>query len=153
MDSGWALVIGAGIALIGSAVVPWIRESLQSRRREEGERRAELAIAITAVANHLSAVGKRVVRKKPWTNQRIDAVASVLKLGLLLKPQEVAIERMTDAALLAVTKGKNRSVGLYLQLMGKWYRGEIKPGAALEMYQLGIERPKVENEEASPGAA
>lgn len=33
MDSGWAVVLGAVIALAGSAVIPWIRESRAERRR------------------------------------------------------------------------------------------------------------------------
>jgi hypothetical protein len=140
MDSGWALVIGAGIALFGSAIVPWVKETIQAERREEAERRAALASAIAAVADHLSAVGKRVVRSKGWANERIDAIAALLKLGLLLKPDEVAIERMSDAALTAVSQGKGRSVGLYLQLVGQWYRGEIKPDEAFGLYELGMEQ-------------
>ncbi|MEV8250488.1 hypothetical protein AB0O87_06150 [Microbacterium sp. NPDC076768] len=35
MDSGWAVVLGAVIALAGSAVIPWIREARAAQRRQE----------------------------------------------------------------------------------------------------------------------
>lgn len=46
MDSGWAVVLGAVIALTGSAIVPWIREALSDRRRRAADARERLVVAI-----------------------------------------------------------------------------------------------------------
>ncbi|WP_146008228.1 hypothetical protein [Microbacterium sp. UMB0228] len=46
MDSGWAVVLGAVIALAGSSVIPWIREALASARlrKERSQERLNDAI-------------------------------------------------------------------------------------------------------------
>ncbi|GAB6859090.1 hypothetical protein [Microbacterium xylanilyticum] len=62
MDSGWAVVLGAVIALAGSAIIPWIREGTEAQRaRAEAQKEglqsaivellsvnAEMAVAVVA---------------------------------------------------------------------------------------------------------
>lgn len=53
MNSGWAVVLGAVIALMGSAIIPWIRDSRTAarRRREDAETRRNTAIVDLIAAN------------------------------------------------------------------------------------------------------
>lgn len=49
MDSGWAVVLGAVIALAGSSVIPWIRESIAAVRLRAADARTRRNTALIAL--------------------------------------------------------------------------------------------------------
>jgi hypothetical protein len=135
MDSGWAIVIGAGIALFGSAIVPWVKETIQTERREEAERRVAQGSAIAALADEIAALTDRVVNEKLAVRQKSRAFIAAHKVGLLLRPADAPIERMAETAIDAIGGSKMSSLGPYLRLMSAWHRGEITAAAAQREYQ------------------
>lgn len=58
MDSGWAVVMGAAIALVGSSIIPWIRDTAAERSARTLAQQQYLRDAViemlTADAAHLS---------------------------------------------------------------------------------------------------
>jgi len=86
MDSGWAVILGAVIALIGSSVVPWVRDALGDRR----------------------------VQARAATGRRHDAVVSLLEanssLGFAFAIQD------NDRTLAAVKARSRAAVQLLLEL-------------------------------------
>lgn len=57
MDSGWAVILGALIALTGSALIPWLRESRTKAREREDQARDRKHDAIVELLAHNSALG------------------------------------------------------------------------------------------------
>ncbi|PRB09245.1 hypothetical protein CQ047_11240 [Microbacterium sp. MYb72] len=49
MDSGWAVILGAIIALVSSAVLPWIRDAVAARRADRIARKSALEASIRRV--------------------------------------------------------------------------------------------------------
>ncbi|KQR39204.1 hypothetical protein [Microbacterium sp. Leaf159] len=83
MDSGIAVIVGALIALTGSSVVPWVRESLKARQDQQRDRRQRLresvvhvlaANQMVGVALHLK-IADRVVAS---LQERSTATAELL---------------------------------------------------------------------------
>ena len=92
MDSAWAVIVGAAIALVGSVATPWIREAVEGNRRraevvreDARVRKQELGVAIH---NFMEALVEQFAGHE---RKGIDQVAlskrslmTSLDLGLLL---------------------------------------------------------------------
>ncbi|WP_158207730.1 hypothetical protein [Clavibacter michiganensis] len=95
MDSGFAVIVGAALALVGSSVVPWIRESLQEKTRREREYAAELRTVTFAA---LEALGDSVLIKQPTDDFILtrSVAERLLRLAMTVRaadrPMSVVIE-------------------------------------------------------------
>ena len=57
MDEGWAVILGATIALAGSSLIPWLRESLSARTTARAESSRQLTEALIELLGANAAVG------------------------------------------------------------------------------------------------
>lgn len=83
LDSGIAVIIGALIALTGSAVVPWVRETLKDRQVQKRDRQQRLRESVVRVlaANQMAGFAlqlKDVDRVVTSMSDRSTATAELL---------------------------------------------------------------------------
>lgn len=134
MDQGWAVVVGAVIALVGAIGAPWLRDAVTRRRSMERERQELLR---DAIAEHLDAVilaHGRSASASERTDLILRAHVAGVKLALLLNSKEVIIEQIGEEAIAlapAIDTGEDvRIKGLvlvtaYQMTVLGWVRGEI----------------------------
>jgi hypothetical protein len=140
MDSGWAVVIGAVIALVASIVTPWIKDGLERKHREHSESRAAVASALRLVAN-AGASYSTVMRGDGKHDEGVRRAAisalsvSVMELGLLLASKDAPIERMAREMIRAIQANSAGSLGVFTIAAAEWYRGELSADAALASYR------------------
>lgn len=102
MDSGWAVVMGAAIGFIGSALLPWIRNEFEDRRHrayDASARRREAVVELLA-ANAMLAwatISKEYEHIPAALERRYRAGASLL-LELPLAERET-IRRLLNGSL------------------------------------------------------
>jgi hypothetical protein len=140
VDNGWAVVIGASIALIGSAVVPWVRESLQARGTAARKRESDIASALTKLGTTLGAASAAMVMQNEKGAYNIAmAWAVCLELELLLKPTEKDIATLGREAVRAVLAHDGRpSLAAYSEAAAAWHRDRMAPAAALELFRTTL---------------
>ena len=143
MDSGWAVVIGAAIALIGSSVVPWVRENVRERTQAARTRRAEIADALTRVGGALGETARAVILKTPESMSTVaSAWATLLELELLLDKSEGDIATIGREALQLVFSGDSRGApAAYARAVAAWHRDGVTPAEALELFKSLILAP------------
>lgn len=93
MDSGWAVILGAVIALIGSSVVPWIRDASEGRRAQARATTARRHDAVVSLLEANSALGFAfAVADNDRTLTAVQARSrAAVQLLLELPPRERAI--------------------------------------------------------------
>ncbi|MFJ4174016.1 hypothetical protein [Microbacterium sp. NPDC089696] len=145
------------IALIGSALVPWLREAFTERRAERRRIDRAKEQAIKDIVHALTKLAGSYATLEPDERLRQeeavqDALTS-LELILTLKEQPIASlleQAFRDAAtqdpsLRAVSKGATPPV------LGAWFRGGVTPEEALAMYDR--HRAKSLEDDAAAAAA
>lgn len=148
MDNGWAVVIGATIALIGSAVVPWIREQLTARERLRRERRTALADAIRDLIAVSGACLEEGMNALKFAAE-VEPVRA--RLSLLLDSSESEIDEFTMSAIRAMMRHEDDRIAAigFVHLsrsLPRWLRGELSPK---EAQALLIDAIREEEEAAS----
>ncbi|MFB7844037.1 hypothetical protein [Microbacterium sp. NPDC056052] len=104
MDSGLAVILGAVIALVSSAVIPWIRDALTEKRAERARRNRAIDKSIRDLTHALVARSyARPLTRMDQAALDIDARDLLTRFDLLLdgrhEPLSVAIDQaFQDAA-------------------------------------------------------
>jgi len=146
MDSGWAVVIGASVAFLGSLVgtvaAPWIARSHERRIRMEEGREAEMRRIILQIFR--TAIAVRTGHATP--DERVSALTQVVELDTWLKPDEWQIEFVMNKTLVVgsenpVTKHFDTALVSASDLVIRWLRGEMTAADVGTLWQkaTGIE--------------
>lgn len=104
MDGGWAVVLGAVIALTGSALIPWVREAISARRAEKARVDRALERSIREVVHVLATISHSRPLSMPEIGKLdVEARDAVTAFDLLLdgrsQPVSVALDlAFSDAA-------------------------------------------------------
>ena len=135
MDSGWAVVVGASIALVGSAVVPWVRESLTARSVATRKRQRDIAAALVKLGNAIGKMQSAILMKNAsQVNDISTAWAVLLELELLLKTSEKDIAILGSECLSRALKGE-AILPLYVDVVSSWQRDGVSPAEALARFK------------------
>lgn len=152
MNSGWAVIAGAAIALIGSVATPWIREALEAKRRrteiireDARTRKRELGVAIhdfmealvEQFASHNVTGADQVALSK-------RSLMTSLDLGLLLESPDMPIATVVASAAGTVATGNDaalKAVNSLTSVLSAWRRGQISAWEALDSYRLDTGLP------------
>ena len=131
MQEGWAVVIGAAIALVGSIGAPWLTGRVDAGRRRREARRDALRLAIgdfIELTVRAYAGGQDAEQRRMSHN--LASVAAT-RVALLLEGDEAVIEQIGDEALDAAVlrppgdpEGMMR-LGAYQSAVHRWFRGEL----------------------------
>lgn len=169
MDSSWAVVIGAGIALVGSVLAPWIKDALdRSHRTRESNRAAVSAslLRIAASAPECAVARIRLLRASDpsdrfglsllLTEKTLQADRAVFELGLLLTKKDGPMETMARLVVNAA-EGDHPTIELvrFTQASARWYRGELGAKEALNDFQSKTrkDRQRISDLESAEDAA
>ena len=149
MDSGWAVVLGAAIALVGSAIVPWARDAVTDRRTRELDRQKALANASEEVVR-LAAWRFEPIANLNWQHETSKRGLALTRLGLLLNRGEVEIQELVERAFtsLAGEDGQFRA-GVYLRMASRlreWHRGEISARDAWDTFAAEVDAEERERD-------
>ncbi|QYF74140.1 hypothetical protein [Cryobacterium sp. PAMC25264] len=162
MDSSWAVVIGAGIALLGSVFAPWLKDSLERRHlQREGNRSAvsRSLLRITAAAPDVALA--RLQAANSNTTPKTEAVKSIVnlalkqseasqavfELGLLLSARDAPLETMARSVINAAAGKDDFSVEVicFTQTAARWYRMELSAKDALSSFKSDVIRYRAQN--------
>ncbi|MGX5681105.1 hypothetical protein [Schumannella luteola] len=102
MQEGWAVVVGAAIALLGSVLAPWVTSRVDGDRSRRQARRDALRAAI---GDHIELIVRaNAAGQSPDERRASFNLASVAgsRLALLLEDREVAVEDIGDHTLEAL---------------------------------------------------
>ncbi|NVN00775.1 hypothetical protein [Arthrobacter sp. SDTb3-6] len=159
MNSAWAIVVGAIIALVGSVVTPWIREALETKRRQAEIDREDVHVRKqetgVAIRNLMEAFMEQyTARGIPGYDAATLAKRSLmttLDLGLLLVLSDLAIAPIVSSAGEVISTGSPSApkvIDSLTSVLTAWRRGQISDWEALDAYRrdTGLE-VFVENEE------
>lgn len=146
LDSGWALIFGAVIALAGSVFAPWIRDASQRRHVQEEQLRDEQRKALLAYQD--SALVLLRMRSVPDADYDRGAVLSDLhrddaRLQLCLPKKDAAIgDIVSDLTVRVSAKDAQDdrwyALGGYRAVTSHWFRHQITADEALREYTQGL---------------
>lgn len=123
MDPGLAVILGATIGILGSAVVPWIRDALGQRDALKREERRALADAIRDLIQACA----RMVNKKVDRDAWVDIEEATARFALVAPPTDSAIVEFVAVATNRIQGRKLDGQDAYIVLtyeLPRWYRGE-----------------------------
>ncbi len=165
MNSAWAIVVGAIIALTGSVATPWIREALETRRRQAEIDREDVRVRKqetgVAIRNLMEAfMDQYAAHGVPG----YDAAALVkrslmmtLDLGLLLDGLDLAIAPIVSSAGEVIATGSPsalKAINSLTSVLTAWRRGQVSGWEALDAYRCDTDLEVfVENEERHRASA
>lgn len=142
LDSGWALIIGAAIALIGSVAAPWLKDAAERKHIRARELREEQRQALIAFQGSVVAL-LRVRILRPTGIDLGEALGDlhrdVARMQLCLPEKDAPIGSIVDDLTMRVSEpdlddGRWNALGLFRSVTSRWYRREIGAGAAVEHY-------------------
>lgn len=154
MDSGWAVVIGATVAFIGSIIGSvfgprWAANQDRQARREEARRDAirdallEISTGFNAMRNHRLTGGAS-------PSAFAQTMQGIGRLGLNLQSSEAQIEQIALSNLQIIQRGDEAqmaaALGAWQQIAHRWYRGEIPEGRLPEQAQAELDKTHAEAE-------
>lgn len=149
MDSGLAVVLGAVIALAGSSLIPWLRESLSERRTREERRRQERDDALVELLAKNAHFGMATALSEKEVISAAFEARSRAATRLLLLSDDVA-ERRTLAALLnkslpLSTKDDKRgavgtSIAALQDVLVRWAAGDLTSAELSGAYDEAVAR-------------
>jgi hypothetical protein len=140
MNSAWAIVIGAAIALVGSIGAPWVKEAVERRSRRTESRREQLQVAIEEFVDHIGTIiGDRAAGV---ATSRSLALSTATRIALLLDEKDAVVDQMLPAVVIAATQGLHESaaLGAFQASIHPWYRGDLSAQAALDMFVENLEK-------------
>ena len=141
MDSGWAVVLGAVIALVGSAVLPWAREWFTDGRAERRRVEQAKAAAIKDVVHALTKLATVLPSSDGETREQLEGAAqdAMTSLELLLALREQPVAAMLEAAFSDACSSDMRlrpiAKAAVPPLLGAWFRGGFSPLEVEASYQ------------------
>jgi hypothetical protein len=142
MDSGTAVVYGAAIALVGSAVIPWIREEVQQRgqRRREYDRelRAATRDAMQGL-NEMFYVYGTPIKAKNAIHQQVQR----LWLAMVVRRQDRPISHLIDRVASNLVEPDEyvrlASIKALADVLPQWFRRECKTSEVVRLYEREYE--------------
>lgn len=139
MDSGWAIVVGACIALVGSIGAPWLREWASHRADEKRARQDDLRGYIVELIERLTDVLIAIRNGKPTGFAKAAAATTGTKIALLLTRHETAIERMIATTINQLSKeDPGKYISALQSQLHRWYRGEVTADDALLSFRTTL---------------
>jgi hypothetical protein len=143
MDSGWAVVLGAGIALLGTAFVPWLKDAFDRRVRLNDEHNRALTEAIreviecaiewTLLPKHNSVPMRRTIGAREYR--------AVAWLELLLNKRErpilnLILDAMSDIRTIHTDPiSAEISIAALMTQLGDWHRGMTTASEAHDRFE------------------
>jgi hypothetical protein len=160
MTDGWAVLLGAVIALVGSVVAPWIREALAAKRRraeierkDSRARKRELGVTIRELLDSLLELHVKGGSNKgeAFAARLKRVMMAALDFGLLLEQSDQAIVSIVSDANVAIMNSEDTAVSALTSLtsvLPAWRRGTITAWEALTRYRAATGRPvEIEDED------
>lgn len=141
MDQGWAVVLGAVIALTGSALVPWIREAVTAKGVRDRERDERVRTAVIDLLSANAAQAAALTTKEDGAF--IAAVADRARAAAALLIELPAEDRAGLApAIKAGSAGSDaRDVLAALQhVLTAWTAGDLASADAESAYRTELAR-------------
>lgn len=126
MDSGWAVVIGAVVAFVGTVVGPVILDSRTRRSERENARRTEIAALIPELIELLWMLPKEAAHR--------GEAGKLMRLSVLLNADEAPIARIFVGAATPPNRTHSPSQGALSEVIPDWFRGAITPRQAAERF-------------------
>lgn len=140
MDSGWAVVLGATIALVGSAIVPWIREATGRRTSQNSARRNSLQKLIPRILELITQHIENVHMKMWAQNLAAKETRAMVQLSLLLRPDEWKVAAiLMQASMHADKDDAARFLGAATAAMSAWFSGAQTLNAAARGFEDSTE--------------
>jgi hypothetical protein len=139
MNSAWAIVIGAAIALVGSIGAPWVKEAVERKSRRAESRREQLRLAIEEFIEQVSSVvGDRAAGHLP---SRTPALSTATRIALLLDEKDAPVEQMLPVVVIAAKDGVHEAaaLGAFQAAVHPWFRGDISSKTALDAFVKQLE--------------
>ncbi len=128
MDSGWAVVLGAVIALIGSSVVPWVRESLAERSQATRARDERRRTAMVEVIETTSAGVAALMMDDDPAFVSAYSARSAAMTRLMLECDEADRRHLWDVNTRAAGKSRRNApeaARAFHLVMMDWYAGIV----------------------------
>lgn len=139
MDNGWAVVLGAAIALIGSALIPWVREAMQASRTEKARVDRAIETGIREVVHSLMTIANsRPMSITEIGKLEIEAQDTVTSFELLLRADDHPLTSTLDLAFTDAASKDERlrilaKAAMPIYLTG-WRNGVYSPREVKEKY-------------------
>lgn len=133
MDSGWAVIIGAAVAFVGSIFGSvfgprWAANHDRAQRREESRRDA-IREALLDITDGFNSMQNYRLSGGTTPSGFARTMQGIGKLGLNIHTSEAAIEQIALANLKLIQIGDHAhmsaAIGSWAQISHRWYRGEI----------------------------
>jgi hypothetical protein len=142
MDSGWAVVVGATVAFIGSIIgtvlAPMWTAARDRAIRHEDDRREATRLAIIAITRGLGRM-KQVRFDGRRESAFEETILAVTELALQLDPADEPIEHLATATINIVQNGTLEQVATAISVWQttahRWYRDEIPGKEVIERAQ------------------
>ena len=132
MDSGWAVVLGAAIALIGSAVIPWIREAATRKQISAHETQSAVSRATLAVIRE----GARFHAGNSQIGRREFVIA---RFRMLVPAEDRDISKLVELAFTSISDPDRDIRGTayvaMADMLPAWFRHEQKASQLLSDFQ------------------
>ncbi|MCP2030339.1 hypothetical protein L1277_000403 [Okibacterium sp. HSC-33S16] len=127
----WGVAIGAIVSLIASVIVPWIRDSIGSRRRLRdqiaSERRSWLMACLAALLEHRQERGNRQVANSGSSQARFGAALNELTVRLTSEEQPVLDVLLAMFSMVQEPRrGVENMIGEAMAVLTLWARGDLK---------------------------
>lgn len=124
----WGVVIGALLSLIGTVIVPWIRDSAERRRAERERLATERRDLLLAAMAALLTMRQRPVGDPLRGEAQANFGARLNELTVRLTPEEQPILDVL-VLMLSMVQGRTRDiadmVGEAMLVLTLWARGDI----------------------------
>ncbi|WP_137750131.1 hypothetical protein [Microbacterium sp. SGAir0570] len=137
MDSGWAVVLGAVIALIGSSVVPWIRESLAERSRAKRAQEERRRTAMIDVIETTSAGAAALIMDDDPAFLAAYSARTAAVTRLMLECDEADRRHLWKVNTRAAGKSRRNApeaARAFHLVMVDWYAGTVPADKLLERF-------------------
>lgn len=127
----WGVVIGALLSLVGTVIVPWIRESAERKRAERERLATERRDLLLAAMTALLEMRQRTVGDPLRGEAQAKFGARLNELTVRLTPAEQPILDVL-ILMLSMVQGRTRDVenmvGEAMLVLTLWARGDIATG-------------------------
>lgn len=147
LDSGWALVIGAVIALIGSVAAPWIRDVVERHHQTRLDYREQTRDTLIDYQAALVSLIRAVMGGADMLDAMQSMHLSAARLELALRKEDRYIAQMAievaghwGGAAPDPSTG-SRMQALFIEMSSAWYRGELPAKAAQMLFEERTQNP------------
>jgi ABC-type transport system involved in cytochrome bd biosynthesis fused ATPase/permease subunit len=141
MDSGWAVVLGAVITLVGVVMTPWAREAAEGRARRNEAQRDAFRAHFPDFVRATSALALGGFESPEFDAAGVEASTKLSELALLLRREDRPIEiiLVLTRALSWTPKGR-QVISTMQRTVHAWFRGSISAKHALRDFQDAVAR-------------